>query len=70
MAALRACMQSHMQVQPTKATLMFRQHLHPVLRVQEYKQHCAREHAGDMSRAEKRQALTIPVNFQVGVEII
>ena len=25
----------------------------------------AREHAGEMSKAEKRQALTIPVNFSV-----
>lgn len=32
---------------------------------QELKQHVAREHGGNMSRAEKRQALTIPVNFQV-----
>ncbi|CAL8461904.1 g1435 [Coccomyxa elongata] len=31
---------------------------------QELKQHVAREHGGNMSRAEKRQALTIPVNFQ------
>lgn len=32
---------------------------------QEFRQHSAREHAGAMSRAEKRHALTIPVNFQV-----
>lgn len=32
---------------------------------QELKQHVAREHGGNMSRAEKRQALTIPINFQV-----
>ena len=32
---------------------------------QELRQHCAREHGGAMTRAEKRQALTIPVNFQV-----
>lgn len=32
---------------------------------QEIKQHAAREHGGNMSRAEKRQALTIPINFQV-----
>ncbi|EIE25131.1 hypothetical protein COCSUDRAFT_46598 [Coccomyxa subellipsoidea C-169] len=31
---------------------------------QEIKQHVAREHGGHMSRAEKRQALTIPINFQ------
>ena len=38
---------------------------------QELKQHVAREHGGNMSRAEKRQALTIPVNFQVpGVAIL
>jgi len=34
---------------------------------QELKQHVAREHGGNMSRAEKRQALTIPINFQVPV---
>ena len=32
---------------------------------QELKQHAAREHGGDMSKAERRQALTIPINFQV-----
>lgn len=32
----------------------------------ELKQHAAREHGGDMSKAERRQALTIPINFQVG----
>lgn len=32
---------------------------------QELKQHNAREHAGSMSRAERRQALTIPINIQV-----
>ncbi len=32
---------------------------------QELRQHCAREHAGAMTRAEKRQALTIPINLQV-----
>ena len=32
---------------------------------QELRQHCAREHGGNMSRAEKRQALTIPINVQV-----
>ena len=32
---------------------------------QELKQHCAREHGGAMTRAEKRQALTIPINLQV-----
>ena len=31
----------------------------------ELKQHSAREHGNNMSRAEKRQALSIPVNFQV-----
>ena len=32
---------------------------------QELKQHAAREHGGNMSKAERRQALTIPINFQV-----
>ena len=32
---------------------------------QELRQHAAREHGGDLSKAERRQALTIPVNFQV-----
>ena len=32
---------------------------------QELKQHAAREHGGDLSKAERRQALTIPINFQV-----
>lgn len=32
---------------------------------QELKQHAAREHGGDMSKAERRQALTIPISFQV-----
>ncbi|CAK0783675.1 hypothetical protein CVIRNUC_006874 [Coccomyxa viridis] len=31
---------------------------------QELKQHAAREHGGDLSKAERRQALTIPINFQ------
>ncbi|KAK9820561.1 hypothetical protein WJX72_011657 [[Myrmecia] bisecta] len=31
---------------------------------QDLKQHNAREHGGNMSRSERRQALTIPVNFQ------
>ena len=31
----------------------------------ELKQHAAREHAGNMTRHERRQALTIPVNLQV-----
>ena len=32
---------------------------------QELKQHTAREHAGGMSRAERRQALTIPIDISV-----
>jgi len=32
---------------------------------QELKQHNARDHAGSMSRAERRQALTIPIDIQV-----
>ena len=32
---------------------------------QELKQHNAREHSGSMSRAERRQALTIPIDVQV-----
>ncbi len=31
----------------------------------ELRQHSAREHGNNMSRAEKRQALAIPTNFQV-----
>ena len=32
---------------------------------QELKQHNAREHAGTMTRAERRQAMTIPIDIQV-----
>ena len=32
---------------------------------QELKQHTAKEHSGGMSRAERRQALTIPIDITV-----
>ena len=36
---------------------------------QELRQHAAREHGGDLSKAERRQALTIPINFQVCCDV-